>query len=144
MFCPSENGHLQWKTDLVPFHLHTTVYRKLKSFTFEKVSNLTSRIFKTTLVSLIIVQQILLIFWKIPSCTALFHPARLLILGNFKPKPLFLLIKNEKLRPARHYFILHDHWFLEFWQPVHLFHPARLLDRLEWWPNSSKIKNIII
>ena len=63
--------------------------------------------FTTTLVSLIIVQQILLIFWKIPSCTALFHPARLLILGNFKPKPLFLLIKNEKFQPARPYSILH-------------------------------------
>ena len=60
-----------------------------------------------TLVSLIIMQQILLIFWKIPSCTALFHPARLLILGNFKPKPLFLLIKNEKFQPARPYSNLH-------------------------------------
>ena len=55
----------------------------------------------------IIVQQILLIFCKIPTCTPLFHPARLLILGNFEPKPYFALVKNEKFQPARPYSILH-------------------------------------
>ena len=69
--------------------------------------------------------------WKIPTCTALFHPTRLLILGNFKPKPLLLLIKSEKFQPALPYSNLHVYWFLEFCQPARLFHPARLLGRLE-------------
>ena len=37
----------------------------------------------STLTSLIIMQQILLIFWKIPTCTPLFQPALLLIFGNY-------------------------------------------------------------
>ena len=41
----------------------------------------------STLSYRIIVQQILLIFCKIPTCMPLFHPARLFILGNFEPKP---------------------------------------------------------
>ena len=45
-------------------------------------------------------QQILLIFWKIPSCTALFHPARLLNLGNFEPECEFSIMKNEIFHPA--------------------------------------------
>ena len=45
-------------------------------------------------------QQILLIFWKNPTCTPLFHPARLLTLGNFEPKAYFALVKNEKFQPA--------------------------------------------
>ena len=47
-----------------------------------------------TLTSRIIMQQILLIFWKIPSCTALFHPARLFHLGNLWAKTLIFI--NEK------------------------------------------------
>ena len=57
----------------------------------------------------IIMQQILLIFFKIPICTPLFHPARLLILGNFEPKPYFALVKNEKFQPVRPYSILNDY-----------------------------------
>ena len=63
----------------------------------------------STLTSWIIMQQILLSFWKIPTCTSLFHPARLLIFGNFEPKPYFALVKNEKFQPARPYSILHDY-----------------------------------
>ena len=63
---------------------------------------------------------------------ALFHPARLLILGNFKPKPLFLLIRNEKFQPARPDSILHVYQILEIFQPARLFLPARLLERLEY------------
>ena len=94
---------------------------------------LSSRIWTSpTLAYLINVLHILLISWKIPTCTALFHPARLFILGNFKPKPLFLLMKNEKFLPARPYSNLHVYYFLEFFPPARLFHPARLLDRLEY------------
>ena len=63
--------------------------------------------FSITLTYRIIVQQILLFFCKIPTCMSLFHPARLLILGNFEPKPYFSLVKNEKFQPARPYSILH-------------------------------------
>ena len=80
---------------------------------FGSLMNPTPLLFWYTLAYQIIVQQTLLIFWKIPSCTALFHPARLLILGNFKPKPLFLLIK---MKNSNLHGLIPSCTFIKFWK----------------------------
>ena len=49
----------------------------------------------------------LLIFGKNTACTALLHPARLLIFGYFAACIVFSLLILEKLHPARPYYILH-------------------------------------
>ena len=71
-------------------------------------------------------------FWKIPTCMALLHPARLLILGNFLAKLNFPLMIFKKFQPAWPYYILHVYSFWEIFQPAWLLHPACLLDRLEY------------
>ena len=73
----------------------------------------------------------LLIFWNIPACMVLLHPARLSILGNFPVKMIFIVVNFGKFQPARPYSILHVYQFWDFFHPTRLFHPALLLYRIE-------------
>ena len=45
-------------------------------------------------------------FWKIPTCTASFHPACLLILENFLEILFFIVLNFWKIQPAQHPCIL--------------------------------------
>ena len=85
----------------------------------------------TTLFYLINMLHNVLIFWKSPTCTPLFHHAYLSILENFQAKAFFIVINFGKFLPEWPYSILHTYWFWRFFHPASLFHPARLLDRLE-------------
>lgn len=72
-------------------------------------------------------------FLKILTCTAFFHPPSFMFInfGLFSRNLFFLVLIFQKFQPAQPYSILHVYWCWKIFQPVHLLHPAWLLDRLE-------------
>ena len=106
-----------WERSLVPFHGQYWIRGMPQKF------------FRGTLVYLINVLHNLIIFWKNPTYTPLFHPSRV---ENFQAKIVSIVVIFGKFQPARPYSILHVYWFWYFFHHTRLFHPAWLLDRLEY------------
>ena len=87
----------------------------------------------STLVYQIIVQHILLIFGKNPSCTPLFHPAHFINFENFSILHWYLF--SESLENSILHALFHPAHLINFgkFSSLHsLFHPAWLFDRLEY------------